>query len=440
MENLEFLKCYYRPSFFRMKIDVPVDFNNLLEISDATFSLYLHEYIHFLQDISTIYGLMNISTITYYLHDVAHRLTKQDSKEFKVPIELINDHRDYGYNNFKLKPIYIGSSINPKKEKIEITGYRKDKIQWGDAASEVIDVIYVEGIDLRNQQSFSFQLGGNHITEGMAYLSERFVYEEILSKDGVVMPVDEYPYLVAQKIAELIYPEFGKEELLVIAACDVSLMSYHPGLNFVRLLEYFRDISFLKETVELSHLYKEGQSFLKGTHVDFEVLIEVVRSELKKNFKVEHFEGNNIWIDILFDRIKHFRLAIPEFITDILQFGDPKKNRFFGELHRVLGSPLVINAESDATICIPVNFIPDNFHVSLFWAINQMMRVFSNNSPTPCEMKDYCIVSKKVDDKIVVDERCDTAPWKRCYDKDLCPFAVMWKHWGLKDHYPKLNN
>ena len=64
-QQLDFIKCYYRPSFFHMKIDLPVDLGDLNEITDATFALYLHEYIHFVQDISTIYGLMNITTINY---------------------------------------------------------------------------------------------------------------------------------------------------------------------------------------------------------------------------------------------------------------------------------------------------------------------------------------------------------------------------------------
>ncbi|AZA96097.1 hypothetical protein EG353_11215 [Chryseobacterium shandongense] len=78
-DQLDFLKCYYRPAFFKIKIDLPFEFKNLQELTDGALSLYLHEYIHFIQDISTIYGLVNISTINYYIQDCASRIfTEKD--------------------------------------------------------------------------------------------------------------------------------------------------------------------------------------------------------------------------------------------------------------------------------------------------------------------------------------------------------------------------
>ena len=63
--------------------------NNLNEIPEGAMGLYYHEYIHFIQDISTIYGLMNISTITYYIQACASSIHKdKNNKKFKVPIIL----------------------------------------------------------------------------------------------------------------------------------------------------------------------------------------------------------------------------------------------------------------------------------------------------------------------------------------------------------------
>jgi len=436
MQNLEFIKCYYRPSFFRMKIDLPVDLSNLRDITDGTFSLYFHEYIHFIQDISTIYGLMNISTITYYIQDVAHRVGKQQAKEFTIPMPLLNDNRDYGFNNFALRKFYIGSGINPKHTKINLVSYRKKMAQWGESPEDELPVVIVEAKDLNTQEHFEFEFGGNHITEGMAYLCEQYVYSDILKQQGHIIPADEYPYLVALKIAELIYPELAKEPLLVIAACDASLMTYHPGLSYIRLLDNLRQTDFLSNEIGIGDLYNRAKVLLKGSHEDFDTVLETVRNEIKLNFKDKNFEGNNQWVDLLFDRIKDFRSKVPEFITDILQFGDLKKNEIFGMFHSLFGSPLVLNGEEDATISLPLGFIPNNFHPSLFWAINQMLRIFSNQQPTPCELKEYCLKSSRHDPKLKVDSRCDTAPWERCQDTDLCPVAIVWRHWGLSPYVP----
>lgn len=438
-QQLDFLKCYYRPAFFQIKIDLSVELGNLNDVTDSTFSLYLHEYIHFIQDISTIYGLINISTINYYIQDCAARIHQQAEKEFKVPLQLYERPGDFGYLNHSLQPIYIGSSINPKRKKIDFISYKIEKQLF--SKGKYIDTVNLRLKDKIDHKIFEVKLGGNLITEGMAYLSERYVYYEILQEQGVEIPADEYPYCVAEKIAEDIYPELAQYKILIIAVCDCSLMTYHPGLSFIRALEFLKQENFIENNQEekeiISLLYQKVSLHLKGKHFDFDVIVEQVRNSIKKSFKVEHFEGNNQWIDILFDRIKQIRGNRPEFVTDFLQLGNLKSNELFGYFFRLFGSPLVLNGENIATIALPEKFNPENFHPYLFWAINQILKIFTNQKATPCELKNFCQKSKEINDpKIIVDERCDRAPWEKYDDVSLCPVGTMWKHWGLSEFYP----
>ncbi|CAG5077621.1 hypothetical protein [Parvicella tangerina] len=440
--GLDFGKCYYKPSFFRMKIDLPIDMSNLNEIPDGAFSLYLHEYIHFIQDISTIYGLMNISTINYYIQDCANKIHKAKGKEFHPPISLVQKENDHGFNNFKLKPIYIGTSINPKSDKIKFLSYKIKPRQFGEKG-ETVGIVEVKFIDLKDDSERVIELGGNHICEGMAYLAESHIYKEVLKEHEHEIIAQEYPYLLVKKIAEKLYPKIAEDSLILIALCDICLMTYHPGLSYVRLLEHLRDKNFfedhkLSENKDLlDKLYEFSYSFLKGNHVDFETLIEVVRGEIKKNFNDKYFNDNNKWIDILFDRIKDFRLKIPRFIVDMVYFGDPKNNELFGAFHQLVGSPLVLNSDYNATISLPKGFNPKNLNISLFWAINQVLTVFYSDQPKPCGLREYCKKSQEIDPKISVDERCDDKPWSRCNDENLCPFATIWKHWALCGNSPK---
>lgn len=435
-ETLEFGNCYYRPSFFRIKIDLPVDLSNLMGLTDATLSLYLHEYVHFIQDISTIYGLMNISTITFYIHDVAHNITKQD-KEFEVPIDLKSTSNGYGYKNFQLRPHYIGASNHPKRSLINLLTYNRNWIEIEiEEGIQNLEIVQLEFKDLCSDQVFSIDLGGNLICECMAYLAEQHIYGEIHQSHNITV-ADEYPYMVAFQLAQKIYPEFAKNRILIIAACDASLMTYHPGLSFVRLLEHLKEIDFLSHATGFRDLYDIANNLLKGGHVDFATLLETVRKQIKSNFNADILNGNNEWIDLIFDRIKEYRSNVPEFITDILVFGDLKSNDFFGIFHSSLGSPLIVNDIDEANIYTPKGFVPnENFHPGLFWAINQMLRVFSNSNPVPCELKQFCIQSKTTNPDVEVDERCDSAPWSRATDKHLCPFGMMWRHWGLTDKIP----
>lgn len=438
-DQLDFLKCYYRPSFFRIKMDLPFEFKDLNELPDGALSLYLHEYIHFIQDISTIYGLVNISTINHYIQDCASRIYKENNKEFEVPLRLSPREGDYGYLNHSLRPIYLGSKINPKRKKIELVTYKYGS-QIFNEKNEKVDVIKVTLKDKRSNTDFEIDLGGNLITEGMAYLSERYVYSEILQSQGAEIAVDEYPYLVAEKIAEKIYPEFAKFTILLIAVCDCSLMTYHPGLSFIRAMEYLNKTKFIETNEDseqiIPKLYEELNALLKRNHFDFDTIVEQVRESIKKSFKDGVFNGNNEWIDILFDRIKIIRRTNPEFLIDILQAGDLKNNELFAYFYLFFGSPLIVNSESTATVALPHNFSPINFHPHMFWAINQILRIFTNHWPTPCELKEFCKKSSELDGiDDITDERCDTAPWEK--HTDLCPLGAMWHHWALAGFSPK---
>ena len=61
----------YYPAFFEMKlkIDGDLDLNNC---SDMDFALFFHEYIHFLQDITTSYGLTRCYSYGEYVNSVVN--------------------------------------------------------------------------------------------------------------------------------------------------------------------------------------------------------------------------------------------------------------------------------------------------------------------------------------------------------------------------------
>ncbi|WP_422092083.1 hypothetical protein [Tenacibaculum ovolyticum] len=436
-EDLEFLKCYYRPSFFRMKIDLPIDLSNLNEIQDGAFALYLHEYIHFVQDISTIYGLMNISTINYYIQYSANKIHNSKSKKFSVPIELKGKNNDFGLFNFELRPIYMGTSINVKNKKIENLSYTIENKEIKSNITDNIEIIEISFTDSKTKKDRTIHFGGNHITEGMAYLSEQYVFNETLSRQGHNLIADEYPYSIVTKITELIFPEISDDKLLLISLCDASLMTYHPGLSFIRLLKHLKKEKVVENSKDFNDIYKASLEYLKGNHIDYEVLLETVRGEIKKSFNFKEIEGNNIWIDNVFDKIKKMRTELPEFVIDILKFGEPKNNQFFLLFHKLVGSPLVINGDSDGTISLPDGFKPENFQPGLFWAVNQLLRIFSNNKPIPCELKEYCKKSSLTDNNLIIDEKCDNTPWEKATEENLCPVGLMWKHWALTGFVPE---
>jgi len=249
----------------------------------------------------------------------------------------------------------------------------------------------------------------------------------------------DYPYAIVEKLVEIIYPKAQNEKLLLIVLCDMSLMTYHPGLNFIRLLEHVRDTKLAEIAESFDELYAKGLEFLNYSNTDFDILADTVATELKKNFKTEEFDDIGNWISTLFESIKRLRKDIPTFIIDLVRFGKPKENQFFHFTHNALGSPLVLNADGAGTISLPFNFEPQNpdFNPGIFMAINQVLRTFYMDKPAPCKLIDYCTNSKQKHPDLVIDDNCRNSPWKKVMETKLCPVGQIWHHWALRDYSPK---
>jgi hypothetical protein len=420
------------PVIFPHEIDLPVNFSNLNEIPEGAFGLYLHEYIHFVQDISTIYGLMNISTINHYIQYCANKIYIDKISKFEVPVTLNENSNpnDYGYSNFKLRPTYIGSSIKQKSK--TITNFSYFVLPFEFEPNRYIDIVKIQFKDSDSGEIRILEFGGNHVAEGMAYLCEQHHHK------GILPEADTYPYKLVTQIIQLEYPEVAEEYPLIITICDAALMSYHPGLSFVRLVKFLKDRNIHQSNLNIVEIYQSCLAEIKGSHVDFDVLVDNVKSEIKKNFNAEYYQDITNWIDTIFDRIKVFRKQVPTFVVDMIIYGKPKENQFFRLFLRTIGSPIVLDGDDNASISLPEGFNPtsSNFSPAIFWAISQVLKVFYKDSVSACELINFCNNGKRMDPNIIVNDNCIKAPWLKTSEKDLCPFAQIWSHWALKNFSP----
>lgn len=417
-----------------MKIDLPLDLTNLNEIPIGAWGLYYHEYIHYIQDITTIYGLMNISTANFYIQYCASKIGKSDSKEFNVPIYISDIKKDIGENlgvlNLELKPIYLGSEINPKSKvvknlKLTIQDYITSN-------SNNIKIVVLDFIDESNSHR-KVNFGGNILTEGMAYLAEQYNFSGIINK------ADEYPYSIVEKIIESYFPEIIEDKILIFAICDISLMTYHPGHNFIRLLDYLKKVKINLPINNYDIFYEDCLKYIKGSHPDFNQIADIVKEEILKNFNADYFSDTKTWINTLFENVKVLRSQLPSFAIDLVRFGKPLENEFFQKIFSTLGSPMTLDGDDNGTISLPRNFSPQTeyFNPSIFMAINQILRLFYQEKPTACKLINYCKQSINEQNKIEINKNCYESPWEKAKELNLCPVGQMWHHWALKDYSPK---
>ena len=349
---------YYIPSFFRIKLGVFANFMDVPNIPYGSFAVFFHEYVHYLQDVTTLYGLMNLSVTTYFVRSVAHKVVGMSEGEFDVPQEIEDDDRDFGFRNLCLRKYYVGSSINPKHQIVEVLNY---EVLTDTIKGQPLDYVKVEYIDVTTGKNHSCIFGGNILTEGMAYMTERRCYQSVFADNGCEYPdTPDYPYMMNLKLAQIIYPELAQYLVMIIGVADIALLTYNPGLTFVRLLEYLRGIDFAKrlngkgyidKEEDCDELYRIGYEF---TNFSIEKLAQVqdyVYNEIAEYFKMPIAVELNDWVSRVWEKARQLREISPHYILDVIlgYWGDVRNNKVFCSIYLGLGTPLVINADDEGT-------------------------------------------------------------------------------------------
>ena len=183
---------------------------------------------------------------------------------------------------------------------------------------------------------------------------------------------------------------------------------------------------------------------LKPELENYNSMVNEVIREVMHCFQDPEFSVTVRWLEALYERCAYFR----KYPYCFKGFMDKSKglDSFASQIHLyALGQPIVLNDAYDGILQPPGNcFTYDEtkqIHPEYFSAIFCLRNVFLNGKRGKCLLKAFCMQSEKITGELLVDEYCDQ-PWFKypislVNKKNLCPFAVIWKHWGLNNQYPK---
>ncbi len=430
----------YLPGFFRMKLEFPftesrLAINNLKKRDQASF---FHEYIHFLQDITTFWGLNNVYVYSEYIHFACNVIYKQPKNEINLPIKAKFDRTNVAANQWLVKHT-IGDY--EEVDNLFIQGY-KPKIETCPFSSPYVKKI--KKIILTIQGGKKIDFGARAIMESMAYMIEKRI------APGGRTPKD-YPYFSAEFIARTIYPSFADDELRLIALCDISLQFTQPGKIFIETLEYYKEKDTLPTPEEIYiRFYNTPMDsmgdvcYLKMSYFNFATLV-AERLKLYLNSTPYRFliglNGKEISVQpSLCKEYFNFRRAIdnligfginirmnnPNFYLLLAKGGATSDNSWLRYSVSTTGIPLIEDVKHDY-FKIPSSVISEDA-MDFFFAIEQINNTFEKGQDL-CEMVEMCSRSKGVDPP--VDDRCYFEPWSRTQDDKLCPYAFLWRHWNL---------
>ena len=416
---------YYIPSFFEMHVDTNRDDLTIdhLPLRDRT--VLFHEYIHFLQDFTTYYGLNAIYAYSEYLHSVVNRIYGIKTADFPVPF-IIGDNTDNVLLNKQILSFTQGDTLECGDYEVNEINEDFDALLPNVYMNNIPNVILNLNGDIR-------AFGAIAIMESMAYIMER-----LCSPTGYETSPD-FPYRSAELVADYYVKDFSKDLLMILALCDMSLQSSNPGACFVRVMKGIRDgqVKFGKPEDIYDHFYEQISVTAYKTESTllshFKMLLGVVQTCMKSYLRdMPILTDYYRWIDNLVSFAIDWRQNDRYFLLKMAKHNDLATNGSWGYVVHRVGSPLMTNNKGDH-FKIPQQGAKPDMDVEYFKAIRQIEQLFEEGN-VDCGMYQWCMRSPNA----TPNELCKTTPWRKCNEERLCPYALLWKHWNLRCREPKM--
>jgi len=429
----------YEPGFIHLRIDTPEDLLKLNGLRTASsqpdwLPTFLHEYVHFLQDVTTTHGLWNFHLAVEFLQN-AIRQVRNTAGQFPTPLKLGNDYNLHA--NFHFKKIYGGTSysIGPDRtsKSASYLGYytSDERVGLNNGKTITVPKFHVKYRDNGAKQNVECHFGSIHIKEYMAHaIQEEFA-------PGAPHP--DIPYRLVKLIVESEVPRLAENPSLVIALCDASLMVYHPAQLFFSTLERMKK-NEIPVPNEVGSIYAIVLGGLKtdsdaGGH-SIASLFDQTTSQAKAGFrdalKAKVFEVNVDWFEALIEAASKFRLNRRGFITQLVSSQGNLAPTFF-EAVRSLGIPFTTNSYSKGIFVPPANVSALGANPTYPKVFQALIGTFAGSRG--CSMHSFCKANSK---EKITNGDCLSQPWERVGLPELCPYAQMWRTWGLEGKTPLL--
>lgn len=403
------LRGFYKPSFFSLFINGSFNEDySVMSVKDL--GTFVHEYIHYLQNITTIFGLRNSVFYFNYLFEVKKHIYENNQLELPLVVAF-SDKIRRGQTMFSLcsgTDIFIDQYYDDIK--ISIKKQEKENV----TIDSVIIELFLSGIKKR-----TIIFGTSCVKESMAFLYQQYFHND----------VESYliPYQTAELLCKVINPELLADKRKIIALCTVALNSQNCGLTLYELIHKSKEDNNLSGI----ELYKKYISEL--------TVINASRPIPVRNFLLESIDNFRKNLSALLNTdLKHFDLLL-----DKIKMSAEKD---FIPLIEVLYKEELSNIEKLQLLIdfygIPhirtidgCNFFPqdtDNQQPAIEYieligqriVLERLLEIDKERVGEICSLLPQCELSETE----IVDENCYNMQWRRTVN---CPFKIISDNWNL---------
>lgn len=425
---------FYEPSVFHIYTRGDGKLADIITWQTQQASTFLHEYVHFLQDVTTVKGLQNLYIIGEYLRYVS-KMVENNHYIVHRPIIPRFAGKNVGKN---WKASYHTQGEKDYDAQSYVSFYRDQSTQiTDDVTGKVINIgRIIVTCNCIGGGMTQFCFGSIQIMEGMAKMIQDTAYPPVRRTS----PYN--PYYIAIDVANDIMAGLGNHNLTMIAIFDYALQSSNPGWAFVNYIEEKRDQGYTSASLTHDIVYND----LKNAKVKSNTLglttfqngYDDIINQAKGVFAdytsgVWIFRNLGIWYNSLLERGKAIRNNLPYVFVDLARDGDIRKEGVFRKVLSIFGTPIVTNRKHDFDFQNPKNLFVKRDDLMHVYAMMQIHQVFYSNGNFTCPLRKYCQSQPCSIRKQRVDVRCVKEPWMRMRTFNKCLFNIWWRFKGFKE-------
>lgn len=402
----------YTPGFFLMKLSFPFDTNNLSELSKEDLGTFAHEYIHFLQNTSTPYGLWQAMIFYQLISEVLAYAQKVQPKVLPISGYTMSDvmkrrldleKEATGCRDF-IK-VSDEEEISIREETIELQNHKISRI--------ILTFKDIYGFSLTKT------LGAHIIKESMAAMVQELI------NPGSQTQHDAIPYRVVERIANKYALNISWDIKKLIGLCFISLHTLCPGktlydyLLFANANPTMSIIDIFNHFIKNSIVKTSGNKHMSIVDLGNDI-VEAFKKTLQSLLIYNDSESQSKYLFEILDRVKISNGMIPLLRLINEQDIDAK---LLQEAVNACGTP-VIWSESG---CISIPNTTDNKGQDMdIWALityQSIYKILIDKRQLVCPMYPICQCCMN---RFLKDE-CYGLPWQG----NQCMMTITGQHIGL---------
>ena len=380
------------------------------KLSQEEYGRLIHEYVHYIQHIQTLYGANRIRWYTRLYIEYYKYLNTHETVEIPLHIDRVaptaihfikkaegkegQQHYDYQIDEVEISEDDIEDARKEKRYVcVGIYDFNANEVRGGEDG---------------------YHFGYWAIIEGMAHNIQIMIDPTAADRHMSV------PYKVVDNICEKLYPKIYTNKLLMISLCFVSLLYDNPGVGFFDIAEHIVDLNI----TDGRQLYKEALLNIinfKGKPMSVKDMLKNIHDQVIAQL-TRLFGAKLEYYPQVFEQVQKELSTGESTLLNILYDGRINDKKSFNDiLLKVYGFPFIESHEASLFQNNPKTNKP--YHEVAYLASWELLYKRLISRETKCKRYDLCRGNE------TSSPECKDVQWLKDEDCILsCGFRFFGKH------------